>query len=109
MIAAFRKNKNLHEIVFKIILYISWILYALSLFAYAGLNLEWLSLVTREIIRMYVGLFLVIKYNPFSKKQIFTEFDREIAFQAGFFILITSIINRILEPFAGYITQTIRY
>jgi hypothetical protein len=106
MIAAFRKNKNLHEIVFKIILYISWILYAFSLFAYAGLDLEWLSILIRESIKIYVGLFLVIKYNPISKTQTFTQFDREIAFHAGFFILVTSIINTILENSVGYILHT---
>ena len=57
----------------------------------------------REGLKIYVALFLIIKFNPFTNKTPFTQFDRRIAFQAGVFLLSTTILNTIIMNYTDNI------
>ena len=46
-----------------------------------------------RFIKLYIGSVLVYKYNPFFGKGDFTHFDKKLAWHAGFFLLISSIVN----------------
>jgi len=46
--------------------------------------------------KLIVSLFLMYKFNMFQKKIEFTEFDRSIVFQAGFFLFFTMIYNSVI-------------
>jgi len=43
--------------------------------------------------RIYICLFLIWRFNPLHKIDVFTNLDRKIAFNAGVFILTTTILN----------------
>ena len=44
--------------------------------------------------RIYICLFLIWRFNPLRKLEVFTNLDRKIAFNSGVFILTTTILNR---------------
>jgi hypothetical protein len=48
-------------------------------------------------LRIYVCLFLIWRFNPFRKIDIFTNLDRKIAFNAGIVILTTSVLNKYID------------
>lgn len=54
----------------------------------------------QKILKYYVCLFLIIRFNPLIKtknnSQKDIEFDRKIAFSAGIFLLLTTTITDII-------------
>lgn len=76
------------------LIYFLYILIALGLSANAPNYLSTLD----YYVRIYVSLFLILRFNPFRNVQ-FTELDKKIAFSAGVFVLATTALNQILENF----------
>jgi len=87
-----------HENIFLIVSHLTWIIYFLSIFGISIFGIKFFNN-AQEIIRIYISLFLIIKFNPFTNKKSFTDFDKRIVFQAGVFILSTTIINQIIITF----------
>lgn len=81
--------------LFIIISYISYIGIALGIKIISPENLNKLD----YYVKIYVCLFLLYRFNPFSKI-VFNELDRKMAFSAGLFLLTTTFINNILEKYA---------
>ena len=54
--------------------------------------------------KLYVGLFLVARFNPFRAHIQFTELDRQISFNAGVFVLSMLVVNTI---FGNYMRDSI--
>jgi hypothetical protein len=52
-----------------------------------------------KIMKLYVGLFLVIRFNPFRGDVKFTDLDRQISFNAGVFVLSMLLVNTILTSY----------
>ena len=50
--------------------------------------------------KLYIGLFLIIRYNPFFKTK-FTPLDRKISFHAGILITITLLVKYVATAFLG--------
>lgn len=103
-------NKNIHILqnrIFNIVLYITYILYiviALGLSANAPEYLDWLQ----YYMKLYISLFLIYRFNPFRRVK-FTDFDAKIAFNAGWFLLTTSILNGILKTYLDTIKQYLEF
>jgi len=97
-------SKNLHDFqasAFNYIIFASYFLYAaaaLGLFAKAPEYLYSLD----SYVKIYVCLFLIIRFNPFRKIK-FTDLDRRIAFSAGVYILTTTAITQILITYVEQI------
>ena len=86
-----------HELFFYYALYLSYILYFIAYFQIHSYNpryLKWLQ----DVIKYYVVIFLLIRFNPFSKPH-FTEFDRTIVFSSALFLLTTTAFNKYAEDF----------
>jgi hypothetical protein len=84
------------ENIFDFAIYFSYVLIVLSslgLSTLAPLYLETLD----YYIRIYICLFLIVRFNPLRKVTRFTELDSKIAFTAGFFILTTTALNQYLS------------
>jgi hypothetical protein len=47
--------------------------------------------------RIYICLFLIWRFNPFRNVDVFTNLDRKIAFNAGMFILTTTVLNNYID------------
>lgn len=91
-----------HENVFLLIYYFGWVLYIFSLFGISFFGLNFFNDI-QQIIRIYISLFLILKFNPFTNNKKFSDFDKSIVFQAGVFILSTTIINQIVKTLFNYI------
>ncbi|ALH23028.1 hypothetical protein ceV_122 [Chrysochromulina ericina virus CeV-01B] len=85
------ENISWHQKIFLYILYISWVLYPISLILETQYNLNNITQFVDTAIKLYVALVLIYKFNPWFGKQEFTKFDRRLAWEAGFFLLISTL------------------
>ena len=80
--------------VFDFVVYMSYIGYiAILMGAIAYSHSKYLGYM-HMVIQLYISLFLIWRFNPFFKVK-YNYFDKKIAFNAGVFLLSTSIINNI--------------
>jgi len=87
----------LHEFVFDLTLYLSYILYIFAYLQVGFYNPKYLDVV-QDIMRYYVTGFLLIRFNPFVKAT-FTEFDRRVVFSSALFLLATTAFNQYAKTF----------
>lgn len=88
------------EKIWDFVFYFSYFLYFLFVIGFANNAPEYL-IVLNYYVQLYVSLFLLIRFNPFSKVK-FTELDKKIAFTGGLFIVSTTILNKSV---LDYVTQ----
>lgn len=82
----------------------TYIFYIGAIIGVAFINPKWYHILD-NIMKLYIGLFLFIRFNPFRGDVKFTELDRKISYHAGVFILSMLIVN---STFASYIPQSIK-
>lgn len=82
---------------FSIIIYITWFLYLAILLGLSANAPQYLDDL-QYYVKMYVSLFLIVRFNPFTRVR-FNELDAEIAFSAGIFLITTTAINSLLEMY----------
>jgi|LauGreDrversion4_2_1035121.scaffolds.fasta_scaffold2732601_1 hypothetical protein len=80
------------EKIWDFVFYFSYFLYFLFVIGFANNAPEYL-IPLNHYVQIYVSLFLLIRFNPFSKFK-FTELDKKIAFTGGLFIVSTTILNK---------------
>jgi hypothetical protein len=103
-------NKKLHDFqnrVFDIVIYITYFLYiliALGLSANAPDLLDELQL----FMKIYISLFLMYRFIPFRHVQ-FTDLDAKIAFNAGWFLFISTIFNSVLVSYIDSIRERLGF
>ena len=80
----------------------------MTLFGLSRAAPQYLERVNNSL-RTYVGLFLIVRYNPFVKIAKFSDFDREIIFSSGIFILLSSAFgNYIKDKFKPKLEKKIK-
>jgi len=94
---------HFQDTVFNFVIYLTWILYIIILLGLSENAPQYLDDL-EYYVKIYVSLFLLYRFNPFRRVQ-FTKLDSKIAFSAGFFLLATTAIDRILVNYLGYIRQ----
>lgn len=77
--------------------YLSYLLYGLTLIGIYNVAPEYLHTLNL-FIKIYVALFLIIYFSPFTQHKI-NEFDKNIVFTAGIFLLMTTAVADLLHPF----------
>lgn len=103
------KQKELlkwQENVFDIVMFITYTLYILLALGLSASAPEYLQTLDYYM-KIYVGLFLIIRFNPFMYTK-FTRLDSKIAFSAGLFVLATTTFNNIIIKFKNEIIEIIR-
>lgn len=80
----------------KYTVYILYILYFLTIFGLSRAAPQYLDTVNNSL-RTYVSIFLIIRYNPFVKIAKFTDFDREIIFSSGVFLLLSTAFGKYIK------------
>lgn len=85
-----------HQIIFLITLYISWILSTLSLFTYFKFYLQDLSFIINQILKIYISLILMYKFNPWFGKRNCTDFDKNLVWHGSFFLFISTLLTSTL-------------
>lgn len=102
MINKFFYGKNWYENMFLYLLYFSWILYIIVLLGITTKAPDYLSSL-QNVLKIYIALFLIIKFNIYNKDDQMSKFDKRIAFSAGVFLLLTTTITNIVEKYISEI------
>lgn len=96
--------KNLYETnyyFFTVLTAIVFILYVISAIGLSRSAPEYLSPL-QSIVQLYIGIFLIWRFNPFVKKAKFSDLDRKVAYSAGLFIISTTIVKSIVDSITPY-------
>lgn len=76
-----------------------YVLTALAMFGISASAPAYLNTL-RTAIQIYVGLFLLFRFHPFRTASTkFSELDRKVAFTAGAFIAMTTILGATLNRY----------
>jgi hypothetical protein len=84
---------------FIVITAITYILYMVSLLGLSKTNTAPYVTSIHSYIQIYVSLFLMYRFNPFRNKKEFSELDKQIAFTAGTFLLMSGTIGVIIKKY----------
>ena len=83
---------------FNIFVFITYFVYIASMIGAFSVNPKFMDTIDFYA-KLYICLFLLIRFNPLRNKINFTELDRKISFSAGFFLLTTVIINGLVSRY----------
>ena len=75
--------------------YIYYPLYILSLVGFNLVAPKYLSYFS-AIVKVYISLLLLWKFNPFKNPKPVSAYDREVIFSAGIFLLLTTVIGDVI-------------
>jgi hypothetical protein len=93
------KNRKFSELVFLYLINISFVLYIIVLLGIGGFAPKYLRYL-RTFLQIYIGILLVIRYNPFTYKgRDFGEFDRQLVFSSGIFLLLSTALIGSIEKY----------
>jgi len=98
-----KKIYHFQETAFSLVIYLTWFLYIIILLGLSEKAPQYLDEL-EFYVKIYVGVFLLIRFNPFWRAK-FTELDSKIAFSAAFFLLATTAIDGIVTKYLDYIRQ----
>jgi hypothetical protein len=83
--------------------YILYIVIAFGLSATAPTYLNDLLFYTK----MYISLFLIFRFNPIRLVK-FTPLDAKIAFNAGIFLLFTTLVNSVMVTYIDFFRDNVQ-
>lgn len=89
-------NNFTQENLFIITIRIIWLLIILTVLGISQSAPKYLTIFER-LVKIYVCLFLIWRFNPFNNHQTFTRLDKRIAFSSGIIILTTTVLTSILQ------------
>jgi hypothetical protein len=93
------KITKVNEIFFLYSLRASFILYIIVLLGVGGFAPQYLEYL-KSFLRIYIGSLLVIYYNPITyNERKFGEYDRQLVFSSGVFLLLSSTIIGSIESY----------
>jgi hypothetical protein len=94
----FKINK-VNQLFFLYSLRASFLLYIIVLLGVGGFAPQYLDQL-KSFLRIYIGSLLVIYYNPITySERKFGEFDRQLVFSSGVFLLLSSTIIGSIESY----------
>ena len=86
------KNRKFSELVFLYLINISFVLYIIVLLGIGGFAPKYFHYL-KTFLQIYIGILLVIRYNPITYKgRDFGEFDRQLVFSSGIFLLLSTAL-----------------
>jgi hypothetical protein len=91
-----QKINNFQEFFFNIFIVVSYILIFISAIGISSQAPKYLTILDYYV-RIYVCLFLIWRFNPFSQNNEFTSLDKKIAFNAGLVVLSTTVLSKYLN------------
>ena len=93
------KIKKVNQLFFLYSLRASFLLYIIVLLGVGGFAPQYLEQL-KSFLRIYIGSLLVIYYNPITySERKFGEFDRQLVFSSGVFLLLSSTIIGSMESY----------
>jgi hypothetical protein len=93
------KIKKVNQLFFLYSLRASFLLYIIVLLGVGGFAPQYLEHL-KSFLRIYIGSLLVIYYNPITyNERKFGEYDRQLVFSSGVFLLLSSTIIGSIESY----------
>lgn len=95
-----RFHKGLHhlqELLFNFVLFLMYSLYFVEWLGFSKTATTYLTMLD-NIIKMYVSLFLIFRFNPLRHTR-FTNFDRRVVFTCALYVIATTTINTIIKTY----------
>lgn len=83
-----------HKKIFGWVFKAMQLLFILSVIGIYNKAPEYLNILN-FFVKIYISIFLIANFNPYSKHK-FTDFDRQIVFRAGIFLLLSTTLIQIL-------------
>lgn len=87
-----------HKSTYRYILYLNYFLYFIAVTGIFAFEPEYLT-IFNDLIKYYIGLFLIVRYNPIVSINKITTFDKEIVFSAAIFILLTTAVATLSQRY----------
>tara|TARA_B100000035_G_scaffold279998_1_gene259953 strand:+ start:4032 stop:4343 length:312 start_codon:yes stop_codon:yes gene_type:complete len=97
--------KAIYQNIFLILLAILYILYFSILLGFGDKNKNLMNSI-QFWLKIYIGIYLIVMYNPFTKST-FTDIDRRIVFSCALFLLSTITITEIYYNY-NYVLDNIK-
>tara|TARA_Y100000389_G_scaffold166316_1_gene171018 strand:- start:13026 stop:13331 length:306 start_codon:yes stop_codon:yes gene_type:complete len=94
----FPTNFKWHEDFYKLLIVLSYILYFFAFTGIVIINASYLENLT-TITSFYVAIILIIRFNPFTSYNKFTNFDKQLVWASGLFLFISSSITAAAESY----------
>ena len=102
------KNLNDYQIFFfNMFIVLTYILIFISTLGLSP-EADYYLFIINDIVKVYICLFLIYRFNPLRVPVPFTHLDRRIAFSAGLFILTTSVLNNYIKEIKVYTSPYIQ-
>jgi len=101
------KNRKFSELVFLYLINISFVLYIIVLLGVGGFAPKYFHYL-KTFLQIYIGILLVIRYNPITYKgRDFGEFDRQLVFSSGIFLLLSTALIGSIQQYLQNKTTTL--
>jgi hypothetical protein len=101
------KNRKFSELVFLYLINISFVLYIIVLLGVGGFAPRYFHYL-KTFLQIYIGILLVIRYNPITYKgRDFGEFDRQLVFSSGIFLLLSTALIGSIQQYLQNKTTTL--
>jgi len=94
----FPTNFKWHENLYNLFIILSYILYFFAFTGIVIINASYLENLT-TITSFYVAIILIIRFNPFTSYNKFTNFDKQLVWASGLFLFISSSITTTAESY----------
>jgi hypothetical protein len=98
---------NLHTSTYLWTIFFIHLTYAIVLVGLVETEPSFLASV-EYYVKVYVSIFLIWRFNPYSHTRHFTETDRRIVFSAAIFIVTTSVLKHVIDQYRPQIKATLR-
>ena len=98
---------HLHTSAYLWSVFLIHVTYAIVLIGLVETEPQYLTTI-EYYVKVYVSIFLIWRFNPYSHTGKFTEIDRRIVFSAALFILTTSALKHVIDQYRPQIKTTLR-
>jgi len=92
----FDTTYKIQDYGFNIFIIISYLVYILAVLGISAISPKYIDMLDFWV-KIYISLFLLIRFNVFAGKVHFTELDRKISFSAGLFLLTTMGVKQLFS------------
>lgn len=98
---------SVYILFFNGLLFLSYFFVIVSYLGFSFYSPAYLELIDYYL-KLYVCLFLLVRFNPFMKQQRFGDFDRKIAFSAGLLIFTTTALHAYTLSIRSYFIEKLK-
>lgn len=93
---------KIQEYFFYFVIYVGYVAAILALLGVSRFNHRYLDDLNYYF-NVYISIFLLLRFNPFRRRVVFSTLDRDIAFSAGWFVFTNTIVKQYSNEILAFI------